>query len=330
VNLAGLWYDSHPLSILLAPLGWLFSLAAAARRYAYRAGLLRSEKMPVPVIVVGNITVGGTGKTPLVIYVAEALRQAGHRPGVVSRGYGGRAATWPQTVTADSDPVMVGDEPVLIARRAGCPVAVAPRRAAAVGRLLAEYDCDVIVCDDGLQHYPLARDIEIAVVDGARRLGNGRCLPAGPLREPPARLRTVDLVVVNGGDSSDRCVMHLTGNMAFPVRDSNGACELGEWRGSTVHGVAGIGNPERFFVHLRSHGLNVVEHPFPDHHRFDSADLRFGDELPVIMTEKDAIKCRSFAHPRLWYVPVDARLDAACEQQLRQLLARVMQQGAAK
>lgn len=330
MNLARLWYGSHPLSILLAPLSGLFCLAVAARRYAYRAGLLRSDKLPVPVIVIGNISVGGTGKTPLVIYLVEALREAGHRPGVVSRGYGGRAATWPQVVNADSDPALVGDEPVLIARRAGCPVAVAPRRAAAARRLLAEHGCDVIVCDDGLQHYALTRDLEIAVIDGVRRLGNGRCLPAGPLREPPARLRTVDMIVVNGAGSSDECGMQLTGTTAFPLRDSNGACELGEWRGRTVHGVAGIGNPERFFAHLRGQGLNVVEHPFPDHHRFNAADVRFADDLPVLMTEKDAVKCRAFAQPQLWYVPVTAQLDAACEQQLQRLLARAVKRGAAK
>jgi tetraacyldisaccharide 4'-kinase len=242
----------------------------------------------------------------------------------VSRGYGGGAAQWPQGVAADSDPLLVGDEPVLIARRTGCPVVVAPRRAAAAKKILADYACDVIVCDDGLQHYALARDLEIAVMDGARRLGNRRCLPAGPLRETPARLRTVDLIVVNGAGLPGECKMRLAGDVAYSLSDPNARYELRHWQGGAVHGVAGIGNPERFFAHLRALGLEVREHPFPDHHRFRAEDLHFADELPVIMTEKDYVKCRGFAQAHHWYVPVTARLDTDCEQRLQQLLANVM------
>ena len=321
MRLASLWYGSHPLSIALAPLGWLFGWVAAVRRRAYRAGLLRSTKMPVPVIVVGNITVGGTGKTPVVIWLVEMLRRAGQRPGVVSRGYGGAATTWPQTVDADSDPSMVGDEPVLIARRTACPVVVGPQRVQAARKLLADHDCDVIVSDDGLQHYALARDFEIAVIDGARRLGNGRCLPAGPLRERPVRLQTVDVVLVNGEGPVGECTFRLSGDRAISLLDPNISRNLDQWRGGTVHGVAGIGNPDRFFAYLRVRGLTVVEHPFPDHHRFHEEELQFGDDLPVIMTEKDAVKCRSFARPHHWSVPVDAHLDPACEQRLQHLLA---------
>lgn len=324
VRLTSLWYGSHPLSFALLPLSALFRTVVSVRRFAYRNGLLRSHKLPVPVIVVGNITVGGTGKTPLVIWLVEALRAAGHSPGVVSRGYGGDATAWPQAVSADSDPAEVGDEPVLIARRAACPVMVAPQRVAAARRLIADYACDVIVCDDGLQHYALRRDAEIAVIDGERRLGNGRCLPAGPLRETVARLRSVDLTVVNGAALAGECRMQLSGSVAQSLAAPLMERGLGEWRGSRVHGVAGIGNPGRFFAHLRGQGLNVVEHPFPDHHRFQAEDLRFGDDLPVIMTEKDAVKCRGFAGPLHWYVPVSAQIDGACQQRLQRLLMNIM------
>jgi tetraacyldisaccharide 4'-kinase len=223
----------------------------------------------------------------------------------------------------------VGDEPVLIARRTGCPVAVAPRRAMAARKLIEDNGCDVIVCDDGLQHYAMERDLEIAVIDGGRRLGNGRCLPAGPLRETAARLRSVDLTVVNGEASSGECRMWLTGTVARALRDPHVYRELGEWRGSTVHGVAGIGNPGRFFAHLREQGLNVVEHPFPDHHRFRAVDLDFADKLPVVMTEKDAVKCRGFAGPDHWYVPVTAWVDADCQQRLQRLLMNLFSRSAA-
>ncbi len=324
MRLASLWYGSHPLSILLAPLGWLFAVVATARRYAYRAGLLHGERMPVPVIVVGNITVGGTGKTPLVIWLVEALRRAGRRPGVVSRGYGGEAASWPQTVDGDSDPRVVGDEPVLIACHCSCPVIVGPRRVQAARKLLADHDCDVIVCDDGLQHYALARDMEIAVIDGARRLGIGRCLPAGPLRERPSRLQSVDMVIVNGAARAGEYTMELKGGEARALLDPDSVQSLERWRGESVHGMAGIGNPGRFFAHLREHGLRVVEHPFSDHHAFRPDELRFGDDLPVMMTEKDAVKCRGFALAGQWYVPVSAHLDELCEQRLQRLLKRVL------
>jgi tetraacyldisaccharide 4'-kinase len=328
VRLASLWYGSHPLSILLLPFSGLFRMLVAARRFGYEIGMLHRHKLPVPVIVVGNITVGGTGKTPLVIWLVETLRAAGHRPGVVSRGYGGDAATWPRVVTADSDPAVVGDEPILIARRTACPVVVAPRRVAAARKLIADYDCDVIVSDDGLQHYALARDVEIAVIDGERRLGNGHCLPAGPLRETAARLNSVDLTVVNGEALSGECRMWLSGTTARLLSDPHVYRDLAEWRDTAVHGVAGIGNPGRFFAHLRGQGLNVVEHPFPDHHRFEAGDLRFADDLPVVMTEKDAVKCRGFGGPHHWYVPVTALIDSDCQQRLQRLLMQILPQGA--
>lgn len=318
MRLESLWYGSHPLSFLLAPLGWLYALIASLRRLAYRSGVLRRDRMPVPVIVVGNVTVGGTGKTPLVIWLVEHLQRSGHRPGVVSRGYGGKAKAWPQLVNADSDPYLMGDEPVLIAQRTACPVAVGPRRAEAAGKLLAEFDCDVIVCDDGLQHYALKRDLEIAVIDGERRLGNGRCLPAGPLRELPVRLHSVDMVIVNGVGNNGEYTMTLTGDRAVQVRDKTNGRPLAHWRDQTVHGVAGIGNPGRFFRFLGDHGLRVMEHPFPDHHDFTAEELHFTDGLPVMMTEKDAVKCRGVIGDDCWCVPVAARLGGDTERALQQ------------
>lgn len=321
MRLDELWYGRSPLSILLAPLGALYGAVMSLRRALYCAGILRSTRIAVPVIVVGNVSVGGTGKTPVVIWLAEMLKRAGKRPGVVSRGYGGESISWPQQVRADSDPRLVGDEPVLIARRAACPVVVDPNRVRAAQTLLATHHCDVIISDDGLQHYALARDVEIVVVDGARRHGNGRCLPAGPLREPLRRLRTVDVIVVNGGDTADECNFHLIGDVACAVNAMQSARPLAEFSGQTVHAVAGIGRPARFFEHLRRHRVQVITHAFPDHHLFRPEELRFADHLPVLMTEKDAVKCRSFAEPH-WYVPVSARVEPNCKLRLQQVLSR--------
>ncbi len=283
----------------------LFRRLVALRRQAYARGLLPVYRAPLPVIVVGNITVGGTGKTPLVIWLTQTLRGAGLRPGVVSRGYGGQARQWPQAVEAHSDPALVGDEPVLIARRTTCPVMVAPDRCAAIRALLARHDVDVIISDDGLQHYAMARDLEIAVIDGQRRLGNGWCLPAGPLREPATRLASVDWVVNNGGPAKPgEYLMRLEMTQAVNLR-SGQRRPLADF--GPVHAVAGIGHPQRFFAQLRQQGLRLTPHPFADHHRYTAQELAFDGE--VLMTEKDAVKCRHFAHEGLWYVPVQARLE---------------------
>ncbi len=274
----------------------------------------------MPVIVVGNISVGGTGKTPLVIWLATVLEDNGYRPGVISRGYGGRASVWPQLVTSDSDPALVGDEPILIARRTRCPIAVAPRRNAAARALLEAHGCDVLISDDGLQHYGLLRDIEIAVIAGERGLGNGWCLPAGPLREPPSRLREVDFVVTQGRVLDGSLVMRLHGEQALNLLDPCVVQPLEAFAGRRIHAVAGIGNPKRFFDDLARIGLELNAHPFPDHHRFTAADLEFGDEHPVLMTEKDAVKCRAFAKAHHWYVPVTAQPD---ERLAQGLLARL-------
>ncbi|HHM06447.1 MAG TPA: tetraacyldisaccharide 4'-kinase [Gammaproteobacteria bacterium] len=314
-----MWYGKHWAAPLLAPVGHLYCALAAARREAYRKGWLKATRLPVPVIVVGNISVGGTGKTPLVLYLVAYLRQRGLRPGVVSRGYGGQSRREPRDVGPDSDPYAVGDEPVLIARRTGAPVVVAPDRVAAGRHLLARHDCDVLVADDGLQHYALARDLEIAVVDVARGQGRGRCLPAGPLREPPTRLASVDLVI-NREPGGREPGMRLHGGEWINLADPSRRQAPKTWQGRAAHVVAGIGCPERFFAAVQALGCRVHGHAFPDHHRFEAADLAFGDDLPVLMTEKDAVKCRRFARADWWYRPLDAELDAATLARLETLL----------
>ncbi|MGE0081875.1 MAG: tetraacyldisaccharide 4'-kinase [Thiohalomonadaceae bacterium] len=313
------WYDDNAVSRLLTPLSWLFCALAALRRMAYRHGWRRAVRVGVPVVVVGNITVGGSGKTPIVVWLVDYLQRHGKRVGVVSRGYGGRAQEWPQPVGASSDPALVGDEPVLIARRTGAPMAVGPDRAAAAAFLLRRYDLDVVVSDDGLQHYRLARDVEVAVVDGRRGLGNGRCLPAGPLRERPSRLAQVDVVLTSGGDGAD--AVRLAGSALVNLKD--GRCQaLHDFGARRVHGVAAIGDPQRFFDSLRAAGFEVVEHAFPDHYPFRAEDLAFADELPVIMTEKDAVKCAGFAGEQHWYLPVEARVPEAIGRRILECIER--------
>ena len=308
--MAGHWLERHwwrptALSTLLAPIGWIYCALAVLRRTAYRRGWRRSLRIGVPVIVVGNLTVGGTGKTPLVSWLVRTLAADGWRPGIVSRGYGGHARTWPRDVHADTDPALVGDEPVLLAVQTGRPVVVAPDRVAAARRLLETSDCDIVVADDGLQHLRLARDIEIAVVDD-RRGGNGRCLPAGPLREPVGRLATVDAVVCNGSAQAGEISMTIRPVGFRHLVDSGRHAPLDAFRGKRLHAAAGIGNPGRFFALLRRLECDVVEHAYPDHHAYNKSDIVFGDALPVVMTEKDAVKCRSLADERHWYMAIEA------------------------
>ena len=320
MTLEAIWYQGHPVAVALAPLSWLFRAAVALRRACFGCGLLRTSRLPCPVIVVGNITVGGTGKTPLVMWLARYLAAQGHRPGVVCRGYRGRARSWPQQVRPDSDPVMVGDEALMLARRAGCPVAAGPDRARAARALLEQGDCNLIISDDGLQHLALCRDIEIAVVDGSRRYGNGRCLPAGPLREPVSRLHHVELVVTNDGAQGDEFEMKLAPWRAVSVACDELLRELAAFRGGRIHAVCAIGHPERFLRMLRVLGLDLIPHVFPDHHPFTRAEIEFDDGLPVLMTEKDAVKCRRFASAEHWYVPVRAELDPAFAARLLSLV----------
>lgn len=314
------WYARSPWLVLLTPFSLLFRILVRLRRSAYRRGLLRSRRIDAPVIVVGNITVGGTGKTPLVAWLAGYLGEQGFKPGIIARGYGGRAASWPQQVRADSDPAVVGDEAVLLAGMTGCPMAVGPDRVAAAEALLKFNDCDLVICDDGLQHYALQRDIEIIVIDGVRRFGVGFMLPAGPLREPVSRLQQADLLVVNGIGASGEHPMKLKSGPAHHLRDPGVTKPLSDFRDFKVHAVAGIGNPERFFQSLRQVIRRVEEHPFPDHYRYRASDLRFEDDAPVLMTAKDAVKCRRFAFGNEWYVPVRAELSRDFQLRLGTLL----------
>lgn len=303
------WYHKTPLSLLLRPVGWMYCLLMLMRRALYRLGVMVSVSLPVPVIVVGNITVGGSGKTPLALWLVSFLRQKGMRPGIVLRGYGGSAADWPHGVTPIHDPDVVGDEAVMLARQSDCPVAADPDRVRGAQYLIREHRCDVIVSDDGLQHLRLARDIEIVVIDGERRFGNGYCLPAGPLREPLSRLRDVSLRVVTGSPREGELGMELKDTGLCRVNLPEAYASSGSFRGKTVHAVAGIGHPARFFAHLRRLGIETIEHPFPDHHRYRAQDICFPDNRPVIMTHKDAVKCERFAGDHVWYLMVDAKPD---------------------
>jgi tetraacyldisaccharide 4'-kinase len=305
---------------MLAPLSLLFRAVVFVRRALYRLHLLAVIRVGIPVIVVGNINAGGSGKTPLVLWIAKFLEAAGWRPGIVSRGYGGRIAALgepPVEVSIASDPAAVGDEPLLLARRAGCPVWIGADRVAACCALRIQHpECNVLVLDDGLQHYRLGRDIEIAVVD-TRGFGNGYLFPAGPLREPVSRLAAVDAVVSNGASIGKGYAMRLEGRRFAMLIDASRVVDAAELGSKRVHAVAGIGDPARFFRHLEALGLDVVPHPFPDHHQFAAPDLEFGDGLPVVMTEKDAVKCKAFAAvaaaaaQRFWVLPVSAELDPA-------------------
>lgn len=308
------WYHPHPLRWLLLPLSLLYRLVSHLRRLAYQRDWLTRHKMRVPVIIVGNISVGGTGKTPFVIWLCEQLRQAGYHPGIISRGYGGHSARYPLDVSADTATDEAGDEPVLIARRSGCPVVVDPDRCRAAVHLLSQQQCDVIVSDDGLQHYALQRDMEIVLVDSQRRFGNRLCLPAGPLREPLSRLQSVDFVVYNGEAASQRYQMQLNANEWVNLADPTQTRPLDAFADQEVHAVAGIGNPQRFFDLLSEHIKVVHPHAFADHHRFMADDIHFADGEAVLMTEKDAVKCQSFAQPHHWYLPVSATLDASLAQ----------------
>ena len=301
------WYRLSPVSVLLFPVSLVFRLLVALRRLLFRAGALPSVRLHVPVIVVGNLTVGGTGKTPLILALAEALRRKGLHPGILSRGYGGTDAG-PRAVSAGEDAAQVGDEPLVLAERSGCPVWIGADRAAAARALLAAHArCDVILCDDGLQHYRLRRDFEIAVED-ERGFGNGLLLPAGPLREPADR--RVDATVVNGAEPWPGAFrMRLTPAGLYRVDAHAAPLMQSELSGKKLHAVAGIGNPERFFAGLSRMGLAFSAHPFPDHHAFRAADLEFADCDFVLMTEKDAVKCRDFGRRDLIAVRVGAEID---------------------
>ncbi|MBD1556526.1 tetraacyldisaccharide 4'-kinase [Vibrio sp. S9_S30] len=325
-----IWYERHWLSFLLWPILWplslLFGLISTKRKQAFLSQKKPRYRAPIPVIVVGNITAGGNGKTPVVVWLVEMLQAKGYRPGVVSRGYGAKAPSYPFSVTSSSSPAHCGDEPLLIHRRTNAPVVVDPNRSNAVKALL-EFGVNIVITDDGLQHYALDRDIEIVVVDGVRRMGNEKLIPMGPLREPVSRIDDVDFVITNGGSAhANECPMTLEPSKAINLmtNEQKDAVEL-----KNVVAMAGIGHPPRFFETLKSMGLKVLsEQGFADHQAMTEPQVSAIEMAgkPLIMTEKDAVKCLSFAKDNWWYLPVSATLPAQDADKILQRIHEVMKE----
>ena len=305
-----LWYRITPLHLILFPISLIFRALVGMRHALYRNGILQSHKLSIPVVVIGNISVGGTGKTPLTLALAQQLIERGRHPLIVSRGYGS-SAQQPQRVTSMNDAQQVGDEPLLMARRELCPVWIGRDRAATAQlAILAHPQCDVVLCDDGLQHYRLQRDVEITVVDQQRGYGNGWLLPAGPLREPISRLLLVDVVVVNGDHApADQYLMQLNGATFYNLLNPKQTATPADFQSTNNHAVAGIGNPQRYFDHLKNLGIQFTPHAFPDHHAYHTGDLSFSDCDAILLTEKDAVKCNTLADKRYWVLRVDAQID---------------------
>jgi len=318
------WYRTDYAHLILLPVSWIFGALAALRRTLYRLRILKSFRLAVPVIVVGNISVGGTGKTPLTLALAQQLIERGRHPLIISRGYGGDGCQ--RQVTPDNTASQTGDEPLLMARRNLCPVWVGRDRVATANQaLLSHPECDVVLCDDGLQHYRLQRDVEIVVIDGARGFGNGYLLPAGPLREPASRLNNVNAVVINGNQSisnfNNQYMMSLYGDIFFNLRYPEKTISASKLQALNLHAVAGIGNPQRYFDHLKELGLTVTPHAFPDHYPYQAGDLDFDSCDALLLTEKDAVKCAAFADDRFWVLRVDARIDSALTDHILRKIA---------
>lgn len=320
-----IWSGSSLVYLLLLPLSWLYGLVSGLIRLSYRCGLRKSWRAPVPVVIVGNLTAGGNGKTPMVIWLVEQLQRRGYRVGVVSRGYGGKSAVYPLVLDAQTTTRQAGDEPVLIYQRTGAPVAISPKRAEAVQALLNQGELDLIITDDGLQHYALQRDFELVVIDGVRRFGNGWWLPAGPMRERVSRLKTVDACVANGGVAQQgEIAMKLQAQDAVNIAsgERRPAIELPH-----VVAMAGIGHPPRFFATLEKLGVEVErEVAFADHQEYNHGQLAAlaSQGQTLLMTEKDAVKCRAFAQPDWWYLPVEAILPTEQAEQLLQGILKLI------
>ncbi|UVL22948.1 tetraacyldisaccharide 4'-kinase [Pseudomonas donghuensis] len=320
------WYAGHPALALLRPLEALYRRVVLGKRARFLSGESQRYRAPVSVIVVGNITVGGTGKTPMILWLIEHCRQRGLRVGVVSRGYGAKPPQLPWRVRAEQGAAEAGDEPLLIVQRSGVPLMIDPDRSRAVQALLASETLDLILCDDGMQHYRLARDLELVLIDAARGLGNRRCLPAGPLREPVERLQEVDAVLYNGAtaDREDGFAFALQPTALVNLR-SGERHRLDYFPpGQALHAVAGIGNPQRFFNTLQGLNWQPVPHPFADHAEYSGQALSFTPALPVVMTEKDAVKCRAFAADDWWYLAVDAVPSPGFQAWIDAQLARLL------
>jgi len=336
------WQRRGTLFFLLYPFSILYGLISFLRQKLFHSHLKKTTSFNVPVIIVGNITIGGSGKTPVVIWLAKFLKAQGLKVGVVSRGYGGCAPHWPQVVKRHSDPRLVGDEAVLIVRQTASPMVVAPNRVAAVEQLLKENECDVVISDDGLQHYALERTMEIAVIDDVRLLGNGALLPAGPLREPVGRLISVDCIICsqNSPDSLNESIearlkkqyniqtlpallmMQRAPGDIYQLVDSKNKLNIDKVK-QPVHAVSGIANPSRFFDYLRSMGLRVIEHAYKDHHVFEKKDIDFCSNDIIIMTEKDAVKCETFVDKRHWCLPLQVTMSQVFVNLLKDKLSEL-------
>jgi tetraacyldisaccharide 4'-kinase len=304
-----IWQKKNFLAYLLWPLSFIYRIFIFVRRKFYQFHFLKINYLSIPVIVVGNITIGGTGKTPVVIALALFLKEKGWRPGIISRGYGGNTKHFPCLVHQNSNAREVGDEPILIAQHTGCPTIIDPDRSRGAKSLLKRSNCNIVISDDGLQHLSLGRDIEIVVVDGERRFGNNFCLPAGPLREPVSRLNSVDFVISKGTAQTNEFKLCLIPDYFYQLIQTKNKQSKEYFLGKKVHAVAGIGNPDQFFKALRKLDLNIIEHPFPDHYLFKPRDFNYGDDAIVIMTEKDAVKCVGFVDARLWCLRTKTALD---------------------
>ncbi|OGT35919.1 MAG: tetraacyldisaccharide 4'-kinase [Gammaproteobacteria bacterium RIFCSPHIGHO2_12_FULL_37_14] len=330
------WYHHkwRAIYFLLLPFSWLFYVVVAARRYFYRLGWMKTYYVPVPVIVVGNLTVGGTGKTPLVIEIARLLLEHGYRPGIVSKGIGGRRHRKPHWVQANDSVKEVGDEAILLIKNTDCPLVIGVDRVAAVEHLLKQTSCNIVISDDGLQHYRLGRQIEIAVIDGLRYFGNQQMLPAGPLREPLSRIHQVDYVVINSNEHADIWEQELKNSLPVfnmqvepieLVSLQNGHIKnnLLNFQNKKIHAVAAIGHPERFFRMLRKYSFDIIPHRFPDHYHYQSSDLNFTDSYPVVMTEKDAVKCSFVKDERYWYLKVAVKIEKQFQENLLIQISKV-------
>ena len=342
------WHSKNVFSVLLLPLSWLYISFIQLRSLLYTIGIFSITKINVPVIIVGNIVIGGSGKTPLVIWLSKYFKEKGFTPGIISRGYGGIYKSETKFVKPTSDPLLVGDEPVLIARNTNCPVIVGKKRAKAAKELVETHKCNMIISDDGMQHYSLARDIEIVVIDGERPFGNCYCLPAGPCREPKTKPFFNTNFIVNSykgcSEISDsdlidqlqltyeemglrfqpKIIMRYIYEELASVITPSKTLSLSDLQDRTVHAVAGIHNPSHFFSYLRKQKLNLIIHQYPDHHIFTEEDIKFNDNLSVVMTEKDAVKCLKFSDSRHWYIPVKAELDELFANTLDNYMEKIL------
>ena len=324
VNIEKIWYSKNIISIFLLPLSWIFIAVSSVRRILFEAFASKKNGLrDTQIIVVGNLTVGGAGKTPFVSYLAQCCLQKNISVGVVARGYGREDESKLEEVMHDSNVTKVGDEALMLKHQLGCPVAVAAKRIDAVKYLNKKYSLDLIISDDGLQHYKLPRDVEIIVVDGEREFGNGWCLPSGPLREPVSRLRQADIVVSNGENASYVYQYCLSYNDFISLDNSSIKKTHKDFEKQEIHAVAGIGYPRRFFAALEKLGLHIISHTFPDHHAYQLTDIEFNDNLPIIMTEKDAVKCRQFNLKNMWYLSTVAVPGKLLDDRITYLLEEI-------